>query len=75
MPGFIKPQLATLKSEAPVGQQWLHEIKFDGYRVQQHDGGERRYVTLTLRVHVTVKQRLYQRNSESIPHRRAKRRQ
>jgi bifunctional non-homologous end joining protein LigD len=36
MPGFIKPQLATLKSKAPVGSQWLHEIKFDGYRVQIH---------------------------------------
>jgi bifunctional non-homologous end joining protein LigD len=36
MPGFIKPQLATLKSKAPQGQQWLHEIKFDGYRVQLH---------------------------------------
>lgn len=34
MPGFIKPQLATLKSRAPVGSQGLHEIKFDGYRVQ-----------------------------------------
>jgi hypothetical protein len=29
MPGFIKPQFATLKSKAPVGPQWLHEIKFD----------------------------------------------
>jgi bifunctional non-homologous end joining protein LigD len=36
MPGFIKPQLATLKAKAPVGEQWLHEIKFDGYRVQVH---------------------------------------
>ena len=27
MPGFIKPQLATLKSKAPKGEQWLHEIK------------------------------------------------
>lgn len=25
MPGFIKPQLATLKSKAPQGQRWLHE--------------------------------------------------
>jgi len=30
MPGFIKPQLATLKSKAPSGSQWLHEIKYDG---------------------------------------------
>jgi bifunctional non-homologous end joining protein LigD len=36
MPGFIKPQLATLKSKAPNGEQWLHEIKYDGYRVQVH---------------------------------------
>jgi bifunctional non-homologous end joining protein LigD len=36
MPGFIKPQLATLKAEAPSGDQWLHEIKFEGYRVQVH---------------------------------------
>ncbi|MCK1497887.1 non-homologous end-joining DNA ligase [Bradyrhizobium sp. 188] len=35
MPGFIKPQLATLRSKAPQGH-WLHEIKYDGYRVQLH---------------------------------------
>lgn len=44
MPGFIKPQLATLKSKAPVGPQWLHEIKFDGYRVQVHLNKGRRKV-------------------------------
>jgi bifunctional non-homologous end joining protein LigD len=27
IPGFIKPQLATLKSKAPKGDHWLHEIK------------------------------------------------
>jgi bifunctional non-homologous end joining protein LigD len=36
MPGFVKPQLATLKSRAPTGSQWLHEIKYDGYRLQIH---------------------------------------
>jgi bifunctional non-homologous end joining protein LigD len=35
MPGFIKPQLATLRSKAPSGD-WLHEIKYDGYRIQLH---------------------------------------
>jgi ATP-dependent DNA ligase len=46
MPGFIKPQLATLKSKAPVGSQWLHEIKFDGYRVQVHlNKGKRKVYT------------------------------
>jgi bifunctional non-homologous end joining protein LigD len=36
MPGFIPPQLATLKLKAPAGDKWIHEIKFDGYRVQVH---------------------------------------
>jgi bifunctional non-homologous end joining protein LigD len=33
LPKFIKPQLATLVSKAPTGDQWLHEMKFDGYRI------------------------------------------
>jgi hypothetical protein len=33
MPGFIKPLLATLKSKAPAGPLWCHEIKFDGLPV------------------------------------------
>jgi bifunctional non-homologous end joining protein LigD len=35
MPGFIKPQLATLKVKAPSGD-WLHEIQYDGYRTDSH---------------------------------------
>ncbi len=31
-PAFAAPQLATLVSDAPEGDGWLHEIKFDGYR-------------------------------------------
>lgn len=34
MPDFIEPMLATLVSSAPAGERWLHEIKFDGYRLQ-----------------------------------------
>jgi bifunctional non-homologous end joining protein LigD len=46
MPGFIKPQLATLKSKAPPGGGWLHEIKYDGYRTQFHiDGDDRKAFT------------------------------
>jgi bifunctional non-homologous end joining protein LigD len=46
MPGFIKPQLATLKSKAPSGEQWLHEIKYDGYRVQVHvNAGKKKVYT------------------------------
>jgi bifunctional non-homologous end joining protein LigD len=36
MPGFIPPQLASLRSKAPAGDGWLHEIKYDGYRLQVH---------------------------------------
>lgn len=40
MLGFISPQLATLKMKATWGAQWIHEIKYDGYRVQLRiDGG------------------------------------
>ena len=35
MPGFVEPQLATLKAKPPGGD-YLNEIKFDGYRVQVH---------------------------------------
>jgi bifunctional non-homologous end joining protein LigD len=35
-PGFIKPSLASSIGKPPSGDQWIHEIKFDGYRVQLH---------------------------------------
>jgi bifunctional non-homologous end joining protein LigD len=35
-PSFIKPELATLVDDAPEGDDWIHEIKFDGYRMQCH---------------------------------------
>jgi bifunctional non-homologous end joining protein LigD len=34
LPKFIEPELATLQAKAPEGKNWLHEIKFDGYRMQ-----------------------------------------
>ncbi|QKC85371.1 DNA ligase D [Mesorhizobium sp. NZP2077] len=33
-PDFIPPQLCQTLSRPPVGTNWVHEIKFDGYRVQ-----------------------------------------
>ncbi len=32
-PKIIYPQLATLVDQPPKGENWLHEIKFDGYRL------------------------------------------
>lgn len=34
IPQFIEPQLCKAVSRPPSGDDWLHEIKFDGYRVQ-----------------------------------------
>ncbi|TPK96783.1 MULTISPECIES: DNA ligase D [unclassified Mesorhizobium] len=36
---FIEPQLATLEKDAPAGEDWLHEVKFDGYRMQAQIAG------------------------------------
>jgi bifunctional non-homologous end joining protein LigD len=32
-PKSLKPQLATLAAKVPNGDRWLHELKFDGYRI------------------------------------------
>jgi len=33
LPEWIRPQLTQLVDQAPDGPEWLHEIKFDGYRM------------------------------------------
>lgn len=33
IPNHIKPQLATLVAKPPQGEDWIHEMKFDGYRL------------------------------------------
>src|ERR1019366_8490756 len=35
-PGFIQPALATSITKPLLGDRWVHEVKFDGYRVQLH---------------------------------------
>ena len=39
LPAFIEPELATLNDTAPGGGDWIHEIKFDGYRLQARIDG------------------------------------
>ncbi len=34
MPRFVPPALATAVASLPSGENWIHEIKFDGYRLQ-----------------------------------------
>ncbi|MET4235531.1 bifunctional non-homologous end joining protein LigD [Bradyrhizobium sp. LA6.10] len=39
-PGFTEPALASSVDRVPSGERWIHEIKFDGYRVQVHLANE-----------------------------------
>jgi bifunctional non-homologous end joining protein LigD len=45
MPAFLSPELASSVEKPPEGDDWLHELKLDGYRIQIHvdeKGGKRR---------------------------------
>jgi bifunctional non-homologous end joining protein LigD len=39
LPPFVEPQLATLVDAPPAGGDWVHEIKYDGYRAVSSIGG------------------------------------
>ena len=46
LPEFVPPSLASLRAAPPSGSGWVHEIKFDGYRMQARlDGGDVRLLT------------------------------
>ena len=48
LPSWIKPQLTKLVEAPPEGPGWLHEIKFDGYRMHALlDRGAVRLLTRT----------------------------
>ncbi len=36
LPGWMRPCLPTLVDKPPTGSQWVHEIKWDGYRVSAY---------------------------------------
>ena len=38
-PSFVAPMLPSLVLDAPAGDDWIHEIKFDGYRTLLVVGG------------------------------------
>ena len=40
-PTWIEPQLTRLADEAPEGADWLHEIKYDGYRMHARIDGDK----------------------------------
>ena len=33
LPSFIEPQLASATPKPPLAERWVHEVKFDGYRL------------------------------------------
>jgi bifunctional non-homologous end joining protein LigD len=46
LPDFVPPSLATLHNLPPDGSEWIHEIKFDGYRIEARlDHGKVRLLT------------------------------
>jgi bifunctional non-homologous end joining protein LigD len=46
LPTFLQPTLAAPCERPPSGPKWLHEIKYDGYRIQAHiDGLKARLLT------------------------------
>ena len=48
LPPWIRPQLTQLVKDTPDGPGWLHEIKFDGYRMHARlDHGAVRLLTRT----------------------------
>ena len=38
---FIEPYFPRVRASPPTGPDWVHEIKFDGYRVQLHKEAKR----------------------------------
>lgn len=48
LPDFVPPQLTALATEAPEGSEWVHELKWDGYRMHARiDGADVRLLTRT----------------------------
>ena len=48
LPRWVKPQLCKLVDAPPQGSEWLHEIKYDGYRMHARvDRGKAQLLTRT----------------------------
>jgi bifunctional non-homologous end joining protein LigD len=46
MPDMQKPQLCSLVPRAPEGEDWISEVKFDGYRlISAVENGKTRLLT------------------------------
>jgi bifunctional non-homologous end joining protein LigD len=50
LPKFVAPQLASAAKAPPVGKNWIHELKLDGYRIEariDHETSSVRLLTRT----------------------------
>jgi bifunctional non-homologous end joining protein LigD len=48
LPAFLEPSLPQITDRAPNGPKWVHEIKYDGYRMQARiDGHDIKLLTRT----------------------------
>ncbi|MFZ3017043.1 MAG: DNA ligase D [Gallionella sp.] len=66
-PATLPPQLATAVERAPKGSAWLHEIKFDGYRIVAHiEHGKARLMTRN-GLDWTARLRALARQLETLP--------
>jgi ATP-dependent DNA ligase len=63
-PKWIKPQLTRPVDEAPAGDDWLHEIKYDGYRMHARLEGKKAQLLTRTGLDWTRK---YRFTSEALP--------
>ena len=67
LPAFVPPQLCQSVARPPSGSGWLHEIKFDGYRVQLRVQGGRVTVKTRKGLDWTAKFAAIAREAASLP--------
>jgi bifunctional non-homologous end joining protein LigD len=67
MPEFVEPQLCSVCERAPSGAQWVHEIKFDGYRMQLRVAGGKAALRTRKGLDWTDKFKAIARAAENLP--------
>ncbi|HYK25082.1 MAG TPA: DNA polymerase ligase N-terminal domain-containing protein, partial [Steroidobacteraceae bacterium] len=66
-PQFVPPQLARLVARPPSGTGWVHEIKFDGYRLQLRVAGDSVQLKTRSGLDWTQKFRTIAEDARSLP--------
>lgn len=67
LPDFIPPQLCKTVSRPPSGAGWVHEIKFDGYRVQLRIAAGKVTIRTRKGLDWTGKFRMIAKQAEKLP--------